>query len=246
MADNPKTSVPALGKGLEILELLAQEPQALSLSDVARRLERSVAGTQKPLKALLDLGYAHRNEQGGYFLSHRLFQLAHTYSPYAHFTELARPAMQHFALETTESIHLSVKSQNRLLLIEQIQGRSIGRFTHQIGTEQDLTSTVSGRILLSNLSETAVTTICESEKVSLKKRQELDRHLAQIAKDDYHHSPSSVFHGVFDLGIPIKDRHGEALAVITCSYIKKKTDPQKREDLLSELRKTKSQIESNL
>ena len=67
MSDNYKTTVPGLEKGLEILELLAEEPQALSLSEVAKRLDRTVAGTQKPLKALLDLGYVHRNEQGGYF-----------------------------------------------------------------------------------------------------------------------------------------------------------------------------------
>ena len=246
MPDKRKTSVPGLEKGLAILELLALEPRGLSLSDIAKALGNTVAGTQKPLKALLDLGYAYRNEQGGYFLSHRLFQLAHTYSPYAHFTELARPAMQRFAIETTESIHLSVKSQNRLLLIEQIQGRSIGRFTHQTGAEEDLSTTVSGRILLSNLSDAEVDMICERENIKPKQRKELTQLLSQIAKEEFHYSPSSVFHGVYDLGVPIKDRNSVTLAVITSSYIKNKVNPQNRETLLSELQKAKSEIESKL
>lgn len=246
MTDNSKTTVPGLEKGLEILELLAQDPQELSLSEVAKRLGRTVAGTQKPLKALLDLGYVHRNDQGGYFLSHRLFQLAHLYSPYARFTEIARPAMQQFAIETTESIHLSIKSRNRLLVIEQIQGRAIGRFTHQISAEEDLANTVSGRVILSSLPAQEAETICKTEGVSSSKRQTLIRQLKQIARDGFHHSASAVFHGVFDLSVPLQDRHGQTLGTLSCSYIRKKTDPQKLKELLAKLQAAKHQIEINL
>ncbi len=246
MPDNYKTSVPALEKGLEIIELLATVPQSLSLSEVSRKLGRTVAETQKPLKALYELGYAHRNNQGGYFLGHRLFRLAHTYAPYARISEIARPAMQQFAIETTESIHISIRSQDRLLLIEQIQGRALGRFTHQVGSEEDLSTTVSGRIILANLPIDEVDAVFRKEQVGPQNRKRLISQLKRIAKDGYHFAPSSIYQAVFDLGIPIKDSHGATLAGLTTSYIKRKLNPQNKEDILSALEKAKRSIESNL
>ena len=154
--------------------------------------------------------------------------------------------MQRFAIETTESIHLSIKSRNRLLVIEQIQGRAIGRFTHQISAEEDLGNTASGRVILSALPVHEVDTIYENEGGNSQKRQALARQLKQIARDGFHHSASAVFHGVFDLSVPLHDRHGQTLGTLSCSYIRRKTDPQKREQLLATLQEAKHQIEINL
>ena len=54
---DPKYPVPALDKGLDILELLAERPDGLTQAEVARSLGRSVGEIFRMLNALLRRGY---------------------------------------------------------------------------------------------------------------------------------------------------------------------------------------------
>src|SRR5688572_13597466 len=74
-------TAPALEKGLDILELLAGEGDALSQAAIAQRLARSTAELFRMLSVLERRGYVTRHADGGYRLSLRLFELAHQHPP---------------------------------------------------------------------------------------------------------------------------------------------------------------------
>src|SRR5579875_2127371 len=75
-------AVPALEKGLDILELLADEPAGLNLKQIAQRLERSSGELFRMLSCLQHRGYLHRGNGGdAYTLTTQLFELAHRHPP---------------------------------------------------------------------------------------------------------------------------------------------------------------------
>ena len=75
-------SVPALEKGLEILELLAQEPTGLSGTQIANRLSRSTGEIYRIIQYLEWRGYLERDRESDlYSLTMRMFRLSHEHPP---------------------------------------------------------------------------------------------------------------------------------------------------------------------
>src|SRR5246500_5294675 len=96
----PRYPTPALEKGLDILELLANHPTGLSKSEVARRLNRTVSEIFRMLVCLEERGYISQSRDGErYRLTLRLFKLAQEHPPTKRMITEALPIMQHVAHE---------------------------------------------------------------------------------------------------------------------------------------------------
>src|SRR5260370_33025198 len=107
----PKASsrypTPALEKGLDILELFASEPSALTKSDVARKLGRTISEIFRMLLCLEERGYiAQSPDSDRYHLTLHLFRLAQEHPPIKRMSMEALPIMQQVAHERSQSGHL--------------------------------------------------------------------------------------------------------------------------------------------
>src|SRR5688572_21455157 len=110
-------SAPALEKGLAVLELLAAEPHALTLQEIAKRLERSPSELFRMLDVLVQRGYLARLPDASYALTLRLFELGQRHPPVERLLEVAVPHMQALARETGQANHLSVHHDARLVVL---------------------------------------------------------------------------------------------------------------------------------
>src|SRR5450759_4631757 len=73
---------PALDKGLDILELLAAQPQGLTRVEIVKEMDRSANEIYRMLERLVVRQYVMRNASGDrYALSLKLFALAHMHPP---------------------------------------------------------------------------------------------------------------------------------------------------------------------
>lgn len=118
--------VPALEKGLDVLELLAQEKGGLLQKDVAARVGRSVSEIFRVLGALEARGYIARDPATGlYTLTLRLFELAHMHPPGRRLLEVSLPRMESLAEEIRCSCHLVTRHRDRLMIIAQAQPDSL-------------------------------------------------------------------------------------------------------------------------
>lgn len=152
MAKSPNYSVPALERGLDILEALGAAAVPQSLTDLGGRLERSASSLFRVLNCLERRNYVTRDPiSGKYVLSLKLFALAHTHSPVEGLLRAARPSMQALAEELGESCHLSVLERGRLLVVAQHDSPAPVRVSIEVGAEFDPLQTVSGRLLIANL-----------------------------------------------------------------------------------------------
>src|ERR1043165_5034011 len=78
----PSYHVPALEKGLDILECLAAQGVPMTQAQIARAIGRGSNELFRMLTTLERRGYIQRDPvSGAYGLTLRLFELSHTHSP---------------------------------------------------------------------------------------------------------------------------------------------------------------------
>ena len=76
-----KYRAPALDKGLDILELLAETDEGLSQAEIAKALDRTPNEIYRMLDRLVRRDYVRRTTGDRYEITLKLFELAHRHSP---------------------------------------------------------------------------------------------------------------------------------------------------------------------
>jgi DNA-binding IclR family transcriptional regulator len=151
----PSYSVPALEKGLDILETLAASPTPLSLVELARDLDRGTAEIFRMLVCLERRSYLQRDAVSGKYLpSLRLFELAHSHTPLKTLLDAARDPMKAVTAQLGESCHLSLLERGALLVVAREDSPETVRLTIEVGGRFDPAKTASGRLLLSSTGRT--------------------------------------------------------------------------------------------
>jgi DNA-binding IclR family transcriptional regulator len=121
---------PALEKGLDILELFANTPSGLTVSEVARLLNRSVSEIFRMLLCLEQRGYLAQSEnRERYHLTLRLFRLAQEHPPTKRLLTEALPIMHNVAHEVRQSCHLGVVDGGHVVILAQVDSPESTGFT---------------------------------------------------------------------------------------------------------------------
>lgn len=150
-AASPKYTVPALEKGLDLLEALADAPEPLRLAELSDRLSRTPNELFRMLICLEQRGYIRRiGDQPVYALSLKLLTLSQRHSPQARILAAARQPMRQLAAETGESCHLSVLERNEVVVIAQEESARPARLSVPVGGRFSAMETASGRLLLAH------------------------------------------------------------------------------------------------
>ena len=121
--EESRYSAPALEKGLDVIELLAAEPNGLNLQEIARRLERTPNELFRMLDVLVRRGYLARQPDSAYVLTLRLFELAHRHPGVDRLLDCAMPHVQALAGHTGQS-----NRGSRFRLQERDYAIRLGRF----------------------------------------------------------------------------------------------------------------------
>src|SRR5688572_7093112 len=107
---------PALEKGLDVLELLAEEKTPLNLSAISQKLGRSSGELFRMLQVLEYKGFITSAENGaGYVLTNKLFALAMAQAPVRTLVETALPIMRKLASDIGQSCHITVASEDQIV-----------------------------------------------------------------------------------------------------------------------------------
>jgi DNA-binding IclR family transcriptional regulator len=145
----PATSypVPALEKGLDLLEFLSAQGVPQTLGDLARGLGKSASEIFRMLNCLERRGYIGRDD-GRYRLTLKLHTLAHAHSPVEQILRAAERPMRDLARELRESVHLSVLDGEDLVTLSQVESPNPRRLSIEVGARFPAQKTCSGRLLL--------------------------------------------------------------------------------------------------
>lgn len=149
-----KYAVPALDKALDVIELLAVVDTPMNQADIARTLNRNPSELFRTFNALEARQYIRRTDGGRFRLTLKLFELSRTHSPFDDVLRVALPLMRTLSDTISESCHLSMLRNGKVLILAQVDSPSPIRLAIEVGSRHSPLTTTSGRILLSSMDTT--------------------------------------------------------------------------------------------
>lgn len=216
--------VPALEKGLDILELFASTAEGMTVSEVARRLNRTVPEIFRMMLCLERRSYlAQTGMRDQYHLRLRLFRMAQEHPSTKHIVMEALPIMHRVADLTRQSCHLSVLDGGHVVILAQADSPEPTGFYVKVGSNADLMDAATGHVILAHQTEQArERTIQEwAAKTKKKKPADLDDHLAKIRQCGYERLASYRMASVTNISFPVFNAQGMVVAGLTVPYVKR-------------------------
>lgn len=213
---------PALDKGLDILEVLANQARGLTRAEIVKELGLSQSQIYRMLERLVARGYVSRDEGGDrYALTMKMFQVASRHPPQRRLISQAQPLMDIFARETRQSCHLVMPEQGQATVVAQASPNGHWEFRARIGAQLDLLNSGSGLTLLAFQGIEG-----QMETLSLWGVQDgaahlvqHESHLAQVRAQGARIAPSAHLVGVTDISLPVFGHGQDIVAVLTCAFI---------------------------
>jgi DNA-binding IclR family transcriptional regulator len=237
-------SAPALEKGLDIVEFLAEHPDGCTLVEVASGIARTKGEIFRMLAVLEARHYIERDSgDERYRVTDKLFRLGLRQPKYRALIETAAPFMDAFAQATRYPCHLAIPSGSQIVVVARAEGSDLVGITVKVGYRQSLLDTGSGLCLLAFMSgddkDRAVNLLrAERRKIS-------ESELKRIAKSGGVVEPSRIMEGVWDISCPIF-HNGEAVAALTVPYVTLKINATNREAIAKRLAVTATRISAAL
>ena len=242
-----KYRVPALEKGLAILEALAYSPVPLSLTQLAQNLGRSSNEIYRMLTFLERRDYIIKEEHSGnYMLSLKLHELTQLRPPIKHLLNVADKPMEDLARELRESCHLSILQNRRLLVVKEALSPTRVRLSVRVGGLHPIIYTVSGRLLLASLPPNELSIYLEPDEdyqlLTPAERDAFEANLATIRKAEYTTAQDETHSGVTDIGILVGNSNVGLAAALTIAYLTNVRKPSDKKDMLKALRECAQKI----
>ncbi len=227
--------VPALDKGLDLLEVLADQPRGMALVELAVASNKKVTEIFRMVDCLKRRGYIAVDPQTDrLILSMRLYELAHRYPPTERLLAVALPQMQSLALDTGQSCHLAVHSNGEMLVIAQTDSARNMGFAVHIGSKVGLTSSASGRAYLAFQDDHEQTRLLALAQHSIANVPTVGRansaaeathaktflaSIQRIRRKGYVSMPSDFIRGITNMSFPVLSVAGLAVAALTIPHL---------------------------
>ncbi|MEO6848533.1 MAG: IclR family transcriptional regulator [Chthoniobacterales bacterium] len=239
-------AVPALEKGLDILEILSNSSSPIGLSDLAQQFGRTRNEIFRMLNCLEERGYIRRDlVSGGYQLTLKIYQLAHGHTPIEKLLEAAAIPMRELSHALNESCHLSVLHDQKVVVVAQSEAPTMVHLSVEVGGTFSAFTTVSGRLLMAFLSEEELSTMIKKEK-KRDATQSLPEVLKKIRESKISVARDETIKGVHDIATLIGAPKAGFSAALAVSFLGRQERNFKEEEIVQLLKKTATQINQAL
>lgn len=217
----PTYRAPALEKGLVILELLANSPDAMSINAISDAIGHSRNEIFRMLLVLEEFGYISRGEgDSGYKLTNRLFRLAMEQPSIKNVVESALPVMHRLADATQLPCHLVVPSYEQIVVVARVEPPGDIGLVVRIGHRRPIGQSATGHVLFAYQSEEVrerwLSIITEHEPGF--DRKNLIRIANKIRSQGYASEPSRIVKDVTDLSAPVL-QDGHAVCAVSVPFL---------------------------
>ena len=211
-----------LEKATLILDVVAEAPEAATLTSIAGRLGQPRSSTHRLLSELVQLGLLFRVGAANYVPGPRLARWGEAANGAGDIVRIAKPGMMRLRDAIGESVHLYVRQRDRRVCVSAVDGNFELRHFTEIGKPLPLSVGASGKLLLAFADPaTQAQELRRVAKEPLTPRAPtLDELTAQLS--DIRATGWSVSFGEREEGLaagaaPIRDQAGVVHAALTIS-----------------------------
>jgi DNA-binding IclR family transcriptional regulator len=214
--------VPALQRGLALLEHLAAEPDGANLSELAAVLGVSITSVFRLAGALEALGYVSRDEATKrYAVTRKLLLLGQPHSGTQSLVACALEPMRRVLDATGETTQLGCLAEGSWVMLEQLPARHPFKYIVDLGSRVPVHCCAPGKAMLAFLPEPTLDAMLprlrfeKHTERTITSRREWLVELERIRACGYAVDRGEHFEGIHCVAAPLLDRHGHAIAAIT-------------------------------
>jgi IclR family transcriptional regulator, KDG regulon repressor len=212
---------------LDIFELLASEPQGLTVSEISDKLGMARSSTHGLVRTLHARGYLMQDGGQRFHLGARLIQLGLNVVDRLELRASARLPLERLVEATHDTALLVVPEHGDLLFVDKVlsDARDV-RTDPRVSSRSPLHCSSLGKALLAALDDQSVLDVLDvvglegMTEFSIVDRDELLADLARTRERGYAVDEQEALLGVFCVGAPVRDHTGRAIAAISLSTIK--------------------------
>src|SRR5438128_5853739 len=224
--------VKSADRTLDIFELLAAEPNGLTVSEISQKLGLAGSSTHGLVRTLHARGYLMQNGGRRFHLGARLIQLGLNVVDRLELRAAARGPLERLVAATHDTALLVVPDRGDLLYVDKVlsDARDV-RTDPRVSSRRPLQCSSLGKALLAALDDRAVEEIIEriglegATKYSITDQGVLMQDLARTRARGYSVDEQEALLGVWCVGAPVRDHTGRSVAAISLSTIKDFFDP---------------------
>jgi IclR family pca regulon transcriptional regulator len=228
----------SLAKGLKVLQIIAQSPASIGISELAAKLDSNSATITRCCYTLASLGYVTKDSRKRWRLTPKVLSLG-----YAAVSSLGwRQTAQHYLEKLTEAsgetTNLSVLEGGEIIYVCRVNTRRILPYDIRLGTTLPVYCTSMGKALLAHRPPEKIRTVLEALKFvplthkTITTKERFLQELESVKKQGYAVNDEELSVGLRSVAAPVLDTEGWAMAAINLA--------------VSTTRMSRGQLESNL
>jgi DNA-binding IclR family transcriptional regulator len=223
MSSASKTpSVPALERGLAILELIAQSKGGLTFSQLARHFDFPKSSVHCILLTFERQGYLQRDEASGrYMTGQKLVSLANVAIDGIVLREKATPLLRALVQATGMTVHLAIMDRDEVMVIAKMDRPGMKRVATWIGKRVGIHCTSLGKCFLAHLPDSEVDrliggrVLMRHNENTIVSPARLKKDVAKTRLTGYAMDDEEEEIGVRCIGAPVISWEGQAVAAIS-------------------------------
>lgn len=223
-ASDDRYMVPALSRGLALLEAFSADRPALSLVDLSREIGISRSSAFRLVHTLVDLGYLQRDEPTKtYRLGPRVLDLGFGFLASQELVEVAQPRLNILRDETGCSAHLGVLDGRDVVYLVRCAANRTLTSNIQVGARLPAYAASMGRVILAFLPPDEVARLHEGAEftsftsqtavslAALRQKLDSDRHHGYVV------SRAAFEAGIASVAAPLFDASGGVIGAVNVS-----------------------------
>lgn len=144
---------PSLSKALDVLELLSNEITPLNISQIAKKLGRSVSEIYRIVIILETRGYLKLRDYEGYVLSKAPMSISNPEQARQNILDLSLTVMKHVTATTAQACYLSVLSGSEVVVVATVASPGGLEVSIREGSHLSLAKSTPGKAIYSLLSD---------------------------------------------------------------------------------------------
>jgi DNA-binding IclR family transcriptional regulator len=246
--------VPALDRGLAVLEFLSRDGKPATVSEITRQMRLPRASVFRILSTLQTRGFVEVDASGkAYQIGPGVLRLGYQYVSTRDVVRVGQSEVERLAQRTGVSAHLAVRDGTEIVYVLHALGNSNFVSNLAVGDRLWAHATPTGQLLLSQLSREEISSLykkCSLQNLTdqtRRSRRALMDVLGRAARRSFVVSHGAVHPGGKSIAAPIFDASGKIIAAIDISGPDQAFEGRNIDNgLLPEVLKTASTISQRL
>lgn len=165
MTKNTDYHVPALSRGLQIIEMFDKEKRVLNTQDFADNLGVSASSTYRIVQTLLDMGYLKKVTRNAYELGPQVVSRGFAFLAGKDLVDIAAPHLTELRDRTSISCHLGIRDGLETVYIYRSQASQRLSVNIPLGSRLPCHTNAMGRVLLQQLSDIELNAMYQTQQL---------------------------------------------------------------------------------